>query len=191
MQNVTDTVGNVIDPAYDTASFTMPDGLTPHNHSGGRPERFPAEFEWMDESADSLFITWDSANLYIGFHGRNLATGDFLRAHRYRSAGCFWCEPCELGRLGFASANRPEYEICVEGGGNSMQINHWDGSEWQYVQYGTHTGSSYEGWSGNTMSEFSIPWVELGEPEGLAIAASFSAEDSWVTTLSWPRAIHG
>ena len=187
VQNVTDTAGNVIDPAYDTASFTMPDGLTPHTILVDGLNDFLPEFEWMDESSDSLFITWDSANLYIGFHGRNLATGDFFVHIDTDLLAASGASRASWGRLGFASANRPEYEICVEGGGNSMQINHWDGSEWQYVQYGTHTGSSYEGWSGNTMSEFSIPWVELGEPEGLAIAASFSAEDSWVTTLSWPE----
>jgi len=69
-----------------------------------------------------------------------------------------------------------------------MQINHWTGAAWSYEQYGTHTGTSYEGWSGNTWTELRIPWSEIGDPTGLAICASFSQENNLITTVAWPVA---
>ncbi len=187
VSGVADNNGNPVDPDFDTASFVMPDGLTPHSILVDGSNDFFADTEWMEQSADSLFITWDSQNLYIGFNGQDLSTGDFFVYIDTDLAAASGAPRNAWGRVGFGSAHRPEFELSVEGGGNSMQINSWAGS-WSYTQYGDHDGTSYEGWSGNPMSEFRVPWSELGNPAGIAIAASVSQEDNWNTTLSWPLA---
>jgi hypothetical protein len=58
-----------------------------------------------------------------------------------------------------------------------MQVNHWNGTSWNYPGNGA-IGNSYEGWLYNGFTEFSIPWVNLGNPEGIAVSVHISDEDS-------------
>lgn len=186
VSGITDLAGNPLDMNHNMASFLVPNGLTPHSILIDGQSDFQPGSEWMNSSSDSLFITWDADHLYIGFHGAALSSGDFFVYFDTDLIAASGAPRNAWDRVAFQSTHRPEYELSIEGGGNSMQINSWDGS-WSYVQYGVHGGSSYEGWTGNLLTELKIPWVELGTPEGLAIAASLSAEDSQVTQLAWPE----
>ncbi len=182
---VTDLNGNPVEPGYDTAVLTVPNGLTPHTILIDGTSDFITGTEWMGEP-DSLWLTWDSENLYIGHYGTNLGGGgDFFVYLDTDLAPSSGASRSSWDRVSFSSSNRPEHEIAVEGGGNSMQINSWSGS-WSYRQYSEHDGESYEGWSGNLMTELKIPWDEIGDPAGLAVSASLSQEDNWMTDLSWP-----
>jgi hypothetical protein len=186
ISGVTDLNGNTINPDFNSALLNVPDGLTPHSILIDGNNDFTRSSEWMGGSPDSLFITWDSVNLYLSHYGTDLALGDlfiYLDTDLQSSSGA---AGSSWGRVIFATANRPEYEIAIEGGGNSMQINSYT-SSWNYVQYDDHNGQSYEGWSGNLFSEIKIPWIEIGNPEGLAIAVSVSQEDNWTTTKVWPE----
>lgn len=183
---VADLAGNLCDPAADGALFQMPDGLTPHTIVVDGLNDFTMASELMEERADSLFLTWDSEALYIGFHGRNLATGDFFVHLDTDLVAGSGAPSSSWGRASFAASHRPEYELAVEGGGNSLQLNAWDGA-WSYQQYGAHAATSYEGWSGNPLTEIRLPWSEIGDPTALAVCAGFTAEDSWNTILAWPQ----
>lgn len=185
---VRDLAGNLVDPAHDTAAFQVPNGLTPHSILVDGTPDFIAATELMEQRVDSLFLTWDQEALYIGYHGRSLATGDFfvhLDTDLLPGSGA---PRDSWSRVGFTTDHRPEFTIAVEGGGNTMQINHWSGGAWSYVQYGTHSGTSYEGWSGNLITELRIPWSELNHPAGLALCANFTQENNLVTVVAWPQA---
>jgi hypothetical protein len=185
---VTDLAGNLVDPDHDTALFSMPNGLTPHTPLvDGAPDYFRST-ELMEARADSLFLTWDSQALYVAYRGRNLATGDFFVHLDTDNVAGSGAPRDSWSRIGFTSARRPEFSIAVEGGGNSMQINRWTGTAWTYTAFGVHTGSSYEGWSGNLLTELRIPWSELGNPGQLAVCAGFTQENNQVTVVAWPQA---
>ncbi len=187
VSGVTDLAGNEVDAAYAEAAFQMPNGLTPHTILVDGTADFNAQTEAMNTGTDSLFITWDADYLYIGHTGTALNTGGdlfvYLDTDLLAGSGAALSA---WGRVNFASAHRPEYELSIEGGGNSMQINSWAGS-WNYVQYGAHGGSTYEGWTGNLLTEIKVPWSDLGNPEQVAISASVSQEDTQTTTLVWPE----
>ena len=185
---VTDLAGNPVDPAHDTAAFAMPNGLTPHSVLIDGSNDFTRSSELMEPRADSLFVTWDAQALYVGWRGRSLSTGDFFVHLDTDLVAGSGAARDSWSRVGFASANRPEYCIAVEGGGSSMQINHWTGAAWTYSQYGSHSGTSYEGWTGNLLTELRIPWSEIGNPTRLGICASFSQENNLVTVVAWPQA---
>ncbi len=185
---VTDLAGNLVDPAHDTALFSVPNGLTPHTPLVDGAQDFIPATELLENRADSLFLTWDSQTLYVAFRGRNLATGDFFVHLDTDGVAGSGASRDSWSRIGFSSARRPEYSVAVEGGGNSMQLNHWTGTAWTYTAYGSHSGSSYEGWSGNLLTELRIPWSELGNPTQLALCAGFTQEATQVTVLAWPQA---
>lgn len=185
---VTDLAGNPVHPDHDTAAFTMPNGLTPHSVLIDGANDFTRSTELMEPRADSLFVTWDAQALYVGFRGRALSTGDFFVHLDTDLVAGSGAARDSWNRVGFTSANRPEYEIAVEGGGNSMQVNQWTGAAWNYVQYGSHTGTSYEGWTGNLLTELRIPWDQIGSPAQLGICAGFTQENNLVTVVAWPQA---
>jgi hypothetical protein len=89
--------------------------------------------------------------------------------------------------VNYTGTFRPEYEIAIEGGPNNMQNNYWTGSAWTYRQYGQHGGTSYNGWSGNPLTEMRIPWVDIGNPTALALAVHITQEDNQITTTVWPQ----
>lgn len=184
---VTDLAGNPVDPAASAAAFQMPDGLTPHTIVIDGLNDFDRGSEWMEPRADSLFLTWDDEALFIGFNGRNLATGDFFVHLDTDLVAGSGAPSSSWGRVAFGGGLRPEYELAVEGGGNSLQLNSWSGA-WSYAQYGQHGATSYEGWSANPLTEIRLPWSEIGDPAALAVCAGFTAEDSPLVLLAWPQA---
>jgi hypothetical protein len=184
---VVDETGNLVDPEANEASLMVPNGLTPHTILvDGSTDDFTEDTELMSVGVLPLYITWDASYLYIGHNGTDLSTGDFFFYIDTDLQNLSGAATSSWGRVSFGSGFRPEFELAIEGGGNSMQLNSYAGGSWSYDQYGTHGGESYEGWSGNTTTEIRIPWADLGDPADVAFAASVSAENTTQTTFAWP-----
>jgi hypothetical protein len=174
--NITDLNGNTIG-GQNTADLTIPAGITPHTVFIDGVNDFLDESELIETQTHDLYITWDDNNLYIGFYTMDLNTdGDFfvnIDTDQTSGSGAL---SGSWGRVGFAGDFLPEFQVAIEGGGGSMQLNNWDGSAWNYPGNGA-VGSSYEGWSGNGFTEISIPWTSLGNPTGIAVSVHISEED--------------
>ena len=177
VNNVTDIHNNSIG-SQNTADLNIPAGITPHNLIVDGINDFLDDSELIDVQTHHLYLSWDDNNFYIGFYSMDLNTeGDFFVNIDTDQTGGSGATTGSWGRVHFAGDYLPEYQIAVEGGGNSIQLNHWDGTSWNYPGNGT-IGSSYEGWSANGMTEISIPWSQLGNPAGIAVSVHISAEDS-------------
>jgi hypothetical protein len=90
------------------------------------------------------------------------------------------------GRETFTNPFKIEYQVAIEGGPDNIQLNHWTGSAWVYQNFGQHTCTSYNGWSGNPFTEIKIPWNQLGNPTGIALALSVTAESTSQTLRALP-----
>ncbi|MBU0691264.1 hypothetical protein KKH18_05540, partial [bacterium] len=186
VSNVLDLNSNLVDPAYDTATLAVSNGLTPHTIIIDGTKDFNRDTECLYAGTDTLTITWDATYLYVGYWNKNLATGDlFIDIDTNQLSGS-GAASGSWGRVNFANPFRIEYQIAIEGGGNSMQINYWTGAAWTYVQYGTHGGFSYEGWATVPYTEVRIPWSDLGNPTGIALAVHVTQEDNLITDRVFP-----
>jgi len=186
VSNVEDLNGNLVDPAYNSAVFQVPSGLTPHTIVIDGLNDFDRDNELIEVlGSDTLFITWDATALYVGYNAQSLATADlFVNLDTDQQSGS-GAASGSWGRVNFTNPYLVEYQVAVEGGGNSMQINDWSGS-WNYRQYWEHDGTSYEGWASNGLTELAIPWYEIGNPTGLAFSVHLTQEDNQVTTAAYP-----
>lgn len=183
--NVKDLNNNTIG-SQNAATFVIPDGITHHTINIDGINDFIAGSEKMDQNIRSLYITWDANNLYIGLYSLNLGTGGdfFVNIDTDQTPGSGAVND-SWGRAGFSGAYLPEYQVAVEGGGNTMQVNHWTGTAWTYPGYGA-IGQSYEGWASNGLTELSIPWSALGNPAGIAISAHITQENNQTVTEVFP-----
>ena len=177
VNNISDLHGNPIN-GQNSADLTIPAGITPHTVFVDGVNDFLDESELIETQNHDLYITWDDNNLYIGFYSMDLnAEGDlFVNIDTDQTSGS-GATGGSWGRVGFAGDYLPEYQIAIEGGGGSMQLNNWDGSSWNYPSNGS-IGNSYEGWSGNGLTEIFIPWDDLSNPTGIAVSVHISVEDS-------------
>jgi len=187
VSNVEDLNGNPIDQA-NIASLEIPTGITPHTilvDDNGIND-FISASELMASSPHSLYFTWDNNNFYMGFYSLALnGSGDlFLNIDTDQTPGS-GAETGSWSRVTFAGDYLPEYQIAIEGGGGSMQVNNWDGTNWNYPGNGV-IGSSYEGWTGNGLTEISIPWSALGNPSGIAVSVHVSQEDNVIVPTVFP-----
>lgn len=184
VSNIEDLNGNVIDE-NNTASFIVPSGTTPHTIVIDGTNDFDTDTEVMDVDTYTLYITWDNTNLYVGFYNLNLGGGGDLfvnidtdQVSGSGAPGDSW------GRVLYTSKYRAEYAVAIEGGGGSIQLNNWTGTAWQTL--GSGGASSYEGWSGNGLTEISIPWASMGNPAKVALSVHVSQEDNHIITASFP-----
>ncbi len=182
--NIEDYSGNVISPYHNTAVIQIPTGLTPHLILIDGYNDFIVESELMDVDDDSLFLTWDDEKLYIGFSDFDLQNGDFFVNIDTSPESNNGATYGSWGRVNFSPSYLPEYQIAMEGGGGSIQLNYWDGSNWNYL--GANGCESYEGWHNNGLTEISIPWARLGNPEGIALSAHLTEENNLITIQSFP-----
>ncbi|MEZ5199276.1 MAG: hypothetical protein R2764_23710 [Bacteroidales bacterium] len=174
--NVEDLQGNAIG-LQNSADLSIPDGFTPHSIGIDGINDFQTESELMLIQSHSLYITWDDNNLYVGFYDMDLnSEGDlFVNIDTDQLAGS-GATTGSWGRVNFANPHLPEYQVAIEGGGGSMQVNNWNASSWNYPGNGA-IGNSYEGWASNGLTELLIPG-DLGDPEGFAISVHISGEDN-------------
>jgi len=185
INNVTDLNGNVV-PANTSVALHIPTGITPHTIVIDGISDFIQETELMDNLPESLYITWDHDNLYLGFYSLNLDGGGdlFINIDTDQTPGN-GAMTCSWGRVDFANPYLPEFQVAIEGGGGSMQVNQWTGSNWVYPGNGV-VGSSYEGWGGNGLTEISIPWVHMGNPTGIALSVHVTEEDNHMVQSAYP-----
>ncbi|RLD54717.1 MAG: hypothetical protein DRJ05_14150, partial [Bacteroidetes bacterium] len=177
VNNITDLHGNIIE-GQNIADLTIPAGITPHTVFIDGVNDFLDESELIETQTHDLYITYDDNNLYIGFYSMDLnLEGDFFVNIDTDQTSGSGATTGSWDRIGFSGDYLPEYQVAIEGGGGSMQVNNWDGSSWNYPGSGT-IGSSYEGWANNGLTEISIPWADLGNPFGIAVSVHISVEES-------------
>ncbi|MBN3036200.1 MAG: hypothetical protein JW861_11485 [Bacteroidales bacterium] len=183
--NVEDLYGNVIG-SQNSAAVSVPDGMTPHTIQIDGVNDFIPGSEMMADQPESLYITWDANHLYVGYYSLNLNGGGdfFVNIDTDQLAGS-GATSDSWGRVDFAGLYLPEYHVAIEGGGGSMQVNHWTGSGWNYPGNGA-IGNSYEGWESNGLTEISVPWADLGNPGGVAISVYTTEEDNHTVTAAYP-----
>lgn len=170
--NVFDVNGNPVESAYSTATLSTPSGLTPHTIVIDGTQDFDVPNECLIAGAtDTLVITWDSTALYIGYWRRDLATANFFVNFDTNQLSLSGAQVSSRGNVRFSDQYRIEYQLYIDGGPDNIELNRWTGAAWQMRPYGQHTCTSYNGWSGNPVTEVRIPWSELGNPTGLAISA--------------------
>ncbi len=185
VNNLEDLNGNIIS-TNSTADLTIPAGITPHTIFIDGVNDFLTESELIESQSHDLYITWDNDNLYIGFFSMDLnSEGDFFVNIDTDQTPGSGATTGSWGRVDFSGDYLPEYQVAIEGGGGSMQVNNWTGSGWNYPGSGT-IGSSYEGWANNGLTEISIPWAALGNPSGIAVSANISEEDTQVVPEIYP-----
>ena len=184
VENVEDLNGNLI-ADVNTASFTVPSGTTPHTIFIDGSNDFDTDSELMDFDQYSLYITWDHDNLYIGFQDLDLNGGGDLfvnidtdQVNGSGASGGSW------GRVSYTSKYEAEYQVAIEGGGGSLQLNHFANGQWHYPA--SNNCDSYEGWAENGLTEISIPWPSLGNPNGVALSVNFSEEDNEIIPKVFP-----
>ena len=182
--NIKDLSGNVTS-GNNTANFAVPSGTTPHTIVIDGTNDFDEDTELMASENYTLYMTWDSNNLYLGFENMDLNNdGDlFVDIDTDQTAGS-GAPTGSWGRVNYASTYRAEYQVAIEGGGGSIQLNEYSDGSWSYP--GSNGCNSYEGWSGNGFTEIGIPWASLGNPEGIALAVHVSEEDSQMITDVFP-----
>jgi hypothetical protein len=183
---VTDINGNVVDPSFDQSALSVPNGLTPHTIVIDGLADFDVANECLIVGTDTLLITWDATYLYLGYKPKDLSTGDLFVNIDINQTNNSGATTDSWGRIQFANPFKIEYQIAIEGGPGNMQINHWNGASWTYLQFGQHGGDSYNGWSGNTYTEMKIPWSALGNPTGFAFSVHLTQEDNNTTTRALP-----
>ncbi len=181
---VEDLNGNVIGE-NNTATFLVPSGTTPHTIDIDGTNDFDPETELMISDDYSLYITWDNTNLYVGLEDLDLNGGGDLfvnidtdQGNNSGASGGSW------GRVSYTSQYEVEYQVAIEGGGGSIQLNHFANGLWHYPA--SNNCDSYEGWSGNGLTEISIPWASLGNPDGVALSVHVSEEESDMIPAAYP-----
>ncbi|MCB2218859.1 MAG: hypothetical protein KQI35_00585 [Bacteroidetes bacterium] len=185
VSNIEDLYGNTIS-TNNTATLSIPTGITPHTIVIDGINDFISETELMEDIPQSLYISWDQDNLYVGLFSLDLGSGGdfFVSIDTDQTAGSGATTGC-WGRVNFSGNYLPEFQVAIEGGGGSMQVNNWTGTAWNYPGNGA-IGNSYEGWTNNGMTEISIPWSDLGNPTGIAISAHITEEDTQIATAIYP-----
>ncbi len=182
--NVEDLNGNVI-ADQNTAGLLVPSGTTPHTIAIDGINDFDPDSELLDAGEYSLYLTWDNEKLYIGFENLNLNGGGDLfvnidtdQVYGSGPASDSW------GRVIYPVAYRAEYQVAIEGGGGSIQLNHFANGLWHYPA--SNNCESYEGWEQNGLTEIAVPWASLGNPDGVAISVHVTEEDNQVVTAAFP-----
>ena len=187
VSNVEDLNGNPVESPSNAATLSIPTGITPHTIIVDDINDFINASELMASTPYSLYFTWDDNNLYMGFTPLNLSGGGdlFVNIDTDQTPGS-GASTGSWGRVDFTGDFLPEYQVAIEGGGNSMQVNNWDGAAWNYPGNGA-IGSSYEGWSGIGLTTISIPWNALGNPNSIALSVHVSQEDTQIITAAFPE----
>ena len=187
VNNIEDLNGNAVAP-NSSANLQVPNGITPHHIFIDGTNDFDQTTERIQANTDTLFITWDEDYLYIGFESLALdILGDFFVNLDVNQNDTLGASTGSWSRVDFSGNYLPEYQIAVEGGGSSIQLNSWTETRgWTYSHYPGNGCGSYEGWTENPFTEISIPWSGLGNPTGLALSVHTTQEDTEIVTNIFP-----
>ncbi|MBP66790.1 MAG: hypothetical protein CMA67_05990 [Euryarchaeota archaeon] len=120
----------------------------------------------MSSSNIDLHLTWDATNLYIGWNGTDWKAtsegADLFVYFNTTSAGSVLSKDWGFSHtLPFAA----DYGFVLEDD-SYFRLIAYDGTSW--VESSTVV-DLYAGWNGNKVTEFSLPWSELGSPTSLDV----------------------
>ena len=113
----------------------------------------------MESSNVDLHLTWDATNLYVGWNGTDWKAStegaDMFVYFNTTTSGSVLSKDWGFSHtLPFAA----DYGFVLEDDSYSRIIS-YDGSAWVES---SHVVDLYSGWSDNKITEFAIPWSELG-----------------------------
>ena len=141
-------------------------GLTPSTISvDGDLSEWDSDSQMSSSNID-LHLTWDATNLYIGWNGTDWKAtsegADLFVYFNTTSAGSVLSKDWGFSHtLPFAA----DYGFVLEDD-SYFRLIAYDGTSW--VESSTVV-DLYAGWSGNKVTEFSLPWSELGSPTSLDV----------------------
>ena len=139
--------------------------------------------ELMSTSNIDLHLTWDASNLYIGWNGTDWKAStegaDLFIYFNTSSQGSVLSKDWGFSHtLPFAA----DYGFVLEDD-TYFRLIFFDGSAWVES---THVVDLYAGWEGNMVTEFSLPWVELGSPTSLDVMVYAQWQDAGNVWASFP-----
>ena len=141
-------------------------GLTPSTISvDGDLSEWDSDSQMSSSNID-LHLTWDATNLYMGWNGTDWKAtsegADLFVYFNTTSAGSVLSKDWGFSHtLPFAA----DYGFVLEDD-SYFRLIAYDGTSW--VESSTVV-DLYAGWNGNKVTEFSLPWSELGSPTSLDV----------------------
>ena len=136
-----------------------------------------------DSNGVSFLTTWDSENLYIAWNGTDWSSttegADLFIYFNTTSGGSVLSKDWNFAHtLPFAA----DYGFVLEDSSYNQMLT-YDGSSWQDQ---TTTVEAYTGWSGNKVTELSIPWSSIGTPTTFQFMAYAQWQDAGHVWTSFP-----
>ena len=142
--------------------------------TGLTPSTITVDGDLSDWSSDSqmasgnvdLHLTWDSNNLYFGWDGTDwkdaFEGADLFVYFNTSSDGSVLSKDWGFSHTLPFAAN---FGFVLEDDSYFRLIS-YDGSAWADS---SHVVDIYSGWSDNKVTEFTIPWAEIGTPTSLDV----------------------
>ena len=130
-----------------------------------------------------LHLTWDANNLYVGWDGSDwkdtFEGADLFVYFNTSSDGSVLSKDWGFSHtLPFAA----DYGFVLEDD-TYFRLISYDGSSWVES---SHVVDLYAGWEGNMVTEFALPWTELGSPTSLDVMAYAQWQDEGNVWASFP-----
>ncbi len=138
----------------------------------------------MSSSNIDLHLTWDATNLYIGWDGTDWKAtsegADLFVYFNTTNAGSVLSKDWGFSHtLPFAA----DYGFVLEDD-SYFRLIAYDGTSWVES---SAVVDLYAGWSGNKVTEFSIPWSELGSPTSLDVVMYAQWQNEGNVWVSFPE----
>ena len=156
------------------------------------PTTITIDGDMSDWNAESLMassnvdvrLTWDSSNLYIGWDGTDWQSSfegaDLFVYFNTSDQGSVLSRDWGFSHtLPFAA----DYGFVLEDD-SYFRLLSYDGSAWVET---THAVDLYSGWSDNKVTEFALPWSELGSPTSLDLMMYAQWQDEGNVWSSFPE----
>ena len=159
--------------------------------TGLTPSTITVDGDLSDWSSDSqmasgnvdLHLTWDSNNLYFGWDGTDwkdaFEGADLFVYFNTSSDGSVLSKDWGFSHTLPFAAN---FGFVLEDDSYFRLIS-YDGSAWADS---SHVVDIYSGWSDNKVTEFTIPWAEIGTPTSLDVIVYAQWQDQGNVWASFP-----
>ena len=159
--------------------------------AGLTPSTITVDGDLSDWDSDSqmasgnidLHLTWDANNLYFGWDGTDwkdaFEGADLFVYFNTSSDGSVLSKDWGFSHTLPFAAN---YGFVLEDDSYFRLIS-YDGSAWTDS---AHVVDLYSGWSGNKVTEFAIPWAEIGTPTSLDVMVYAQWQDEGNVWTSFP-----
>lgn len=160
--------------------------------AGLTPSTITVDGDLSDWDSDSqmasgnvdLHLTWDANNLYFGWDGTDwkdsFEGADLFVYFNTSSEGSVLSKEWGFSHTLPFAAN---YGFVLEDD-SYFRIISYDGSAWIDSP---HVVDIYSGWSGNKVTEFAIPWAEIGTPTSFDVMVYAQWQDEGNVWTSFPE----